>query len=78
MKKIFFTVSLTGGSMGLENGDSSQVLLLANEGRTDEQIAERTGMRRTAIESCGLWKTGLRQSLKGISGGIAPRAHRGG
>lgn len=39
------------GKHGPESGDSSRVLLFANEGRTDGRIAERTGTRHRAIES---------------------------
>ena len=62
-----------------KNGDSSQVLLFANEGCTDEQIAERTGMRRRAIESLRrrFVEDGFEVVLKGKKRGHRPRALTG-
>ena len=72
---MFFRVSLTGGSTEPESGDSSQALLLANEGRTDEQIAERTGMYRTAIEALRrrFVEDGFEVTLEGKARGHRPR-----
>jgi hypothetical protein len=46
MKKRRFKTSSTKGNTALKNANSSQALLPANEGYTDDMTADRTGMHR--------------------------------
>jgi transposase len=74
MKKIFFMTLSTGGSTEPKNGNSSQALLLANEGCTDEQIAEKAGMHCRAIEDLRrrFVEDGFETSLEGKARGHRP------
>ena len=67
------------GKHGAQKRRRAQVLLFANEGCTDEQIAERTGMRRRAIESLRrrFVEDGFEVVLKGKERGHRPRALTG-
>ncbi|MDR1636255.1 MAG: helix-turn-helix domain-containing protein [Treponema sp.] len=75
MKKIFFMTLSTGGSMEPKNGNSSQALLLANEGCTDEQIAEKAGRHCRAIEDLQrrFVEDGFETTLEGKAQGHRPR-----
>jgi transposase len=62
-----------------KNGNSSQALLLANEGLIDEMIADLIGMHRRGIEELRqrFVKDGFEVTLEGKPRGLRPRALTG-
>ncbi|MDR0637093.1 MAG: helix-turn-helix domain-containing protein [Treponema sp.] len=69
---------LNHGKHGAQKRRRAQVLLFANEDRTDEQIVERTGMHRRAISLRRRFvEDGFEAVLKGKKRGHRPRALTG-
>ncbi|MDR2134759.1 MAG: helix-turn-helix domain-containing protein, partial [Treponema sp.] len=71
--------SSTKGNTALKNANSSQALLLANEGHTDDMIADRTGMHRRGIEELRkrFVEDGFDITLAGKPRGHRPRSLTG-
>jgi transposase len=79
MKKSGFVKLSTKGNTGPKNGNSSQALLLANEGYADEAIAERVGMclRAIAYMRQRFVEEGFEVTLEGKPRGHRPRVLSG-
>jgi transposase len=73
-KRSFMTLSIRE-NMGPKNANSSQALLLANEGYADEAIAERVGIgpRGIAYMRQRLGEEGFEVSLEEKPRGLRPR-----
>jgi transposase len=79
MKRSFFMTSSTKENTGPKNVNSSQALLLANEGYSDEVIAKRVGMcpRGVAYMRQRFVEEGFELTLEGKPRGHRPRVLNG-